>query len=1816
MPGANEELFDALNRHQVFLIRYGGASAKRAVTLLKAAEKDVLARMALKAGNMSSVQSTRYQQMIFTLRKQSKDLLNALEKQSKADLLELAGQEVDISDARLNQAFGVDLNNFRVPPEVLRTLVESQGLRARRLKDWWGDIGKSRLSRLESAVGIGVMTGETSPQIARRFRDAEKVTARQATALVRTHVNHVANAARQSFYEANDDLVDQVRWTATLDGRTSHICQSRDGKSYPLKRGPRPPAHPNCRSTMVPVTKSWDDISNVPLKPGRGAKNLRGLYEKSLAAKGFSKADISNVIQDSRASLNGQVPGSLDYESWLRRQPHGFQNEVLGRTKATLFRKGGMPLDKFVDERAGIPLNLAQIHRANEQTWMQVFGPMDKNLNEALISPHLLAAQAASLSLRGRRARGPGEFEKLEAEAGGPKTNVSKAIKKAKLTVDGFDVKSSSEKAGIVTAMVADLAIEKKIWGSLKALDVKLAKGIDGTPEQMAMLDLLEDVNPDAHEKFMDKVSSLKLEFGGAAELAELSAKPWAGTILKTLDPDLPDPSKVAVLKKAMADEDVAQDALNKARADLKDALNKDGLDGAFGKHLPDGFDDLLPSQALPVFKVLADSLPDTLKAIKASKVIDDFKGESGLHAKVMDKVDKNLSAATPNAKLAVAKAWLEEEKVQHSGVIAAQNQVFEDLGLDGLDMLKKKLPDDFNTLLPSAQATLQEKAVLALYEDHLDLLGSGMVSPLKTSSVQAPEMWQIHMVKKIDQDPGNADHSPYLKFHLVKEALEAEADAAVKLAAAKDTFVDVIPDFDNQANLLLPSNYPNLPPTQKIPLLTKAYTDIFDLQKKGPDLTSPEQVSAAGHLDTIEGSGAITWKVNLVKEVKAKFDTPVEQLNMAKVILEANEAALVKINDIHGTLNDSLPHGWLNKGAAFLPDGYDDLIPTLKLSHMEDMANKLLIEAIETAKASPIDTVAAAKLAQSKKIKVGFIKKKLKEGQPLSKTQQALWDNDLTQDEKDGILALTQQAKAAETPTIMFHEDFPKIGPKPGGSMDGFLAKHTPTGEEWIVKIPAGADAESMAFNEALSAQLYRAAGVNHADVHYVKGPQGEHWAVSKMLPNAKKVTRDTMAQSPEVLENMAVDAWLGNWDVVGLEFDNIISSGGRLYRIDAGGSMKFRAMGGQKEIDDWLQRPDIQEMDTFREPSINAQSASVFGKASQAQIEVGVRKVLAVTDAQIDDILDKFGPDNRGLGVMVKAEYRAALISRRDWLAKKFPHLKAPEPPAPINVAVSAGSFAERVTGSRSIGASRMGDKDMVEDHNILFWEEGDAIGKMDTTGAKLTLRTTVLDKQVRPPGSGSGRNMPPIISAGFQKFNMQAKQAVIGMKHYSAIRQEELDRVRALRDVFNDMEDGKIIVHNKDFLEPARKWLEAMEKAIKPGLGQAADLPDLNALGMFAAMEDFPIVVAAKATKTTKASYTWTKLDALPAKYHDKGYLIRRPAGFNDRDRGVEDGHIRLGSSEMPYEADVDGVTVHYWPRTGPGKAVQGNLHVMTKKTGQAALKEIDATLKKLGIDTKPPKLVDMERRYLFAHYRARNERPPKPGNGGTAAYVQAMKDDLSQKAGYDITKSDYWQPAGKENAFQQGHKVFLRADVDNMSSDWDTANFGHGSSGTANDELLKNVIHQGGWMTPKAEFDRKGMHYLRWGGLSPGPDRLGGGSHYIYTSLNTSGGDQAFRFDGKTMARRVDARMHHTDPTGDIDFRDGPMNLHTPLDPARPGAWQGYETIFKNGLSVYDTGFTFYTRNVSAMIRWLKDQGEPFSKGLWPDGRKLEEVILSD
>lgn len=66
--------------------------------------------------------------------------------------------------------------------------------------------------------------------------------------------------------------------------------------------------------------------------------------------------------------LIGPVPNSTSYSDWLPKQSNAFITDSLGKTKAKLFRDGGLKLDQFVDKNYQ-PLTLKELAKREAEAF-------------------------------------------------------------------------------------------------------------------------------------------------------------------------------------------------------------------------------------------------------------------------------------------------------------------------------------------------------------------------------------------------------------------------------------------------------------------------------------------------------------------------------------------------------------------------------------------------------------------------------------------------------------------------------------------------------------------------------------------------------------------------------------------------------------------------------------------------------------------------------------------------------------------------------------------------------------------------------------------------------------------------------------------------------------------------------------------------------------------------------------------------------------------------------------------------------------------------------------------------------------------------------------------------------------------------------------------------------------------------------------------------------------------------------------------------------------------------------------------------------
>ena len=349
----NEKLVDAYMERAIDLLRLEAGTRNKVFAFLGELESELIAQIA-KIDPTGTPDAARQ-------KKRLKELLAVVQESIRAtyrdasdimvrEIRELIDQEFSWVAGTFNETVGVQFVDSTITRGFLQTLVSDVLIQGAPTKDWWGRQAQGLADRFADQMRFGMASGETNAQLIARVRGTEterglmEISRSSAERLVRSSVQTAANVAREAMYAENDDIISALQWSATLDTRTSVYCITRDGHTYspdkdhkPLDKGPPwltgpGKLHWSCRSTSVPVLKTWRELG----------------------------IDMDEIPETTRASMDGQVPAAITFEEWLKKQPEARQDAVLGAGKADLWRRGKITFRDLLDQN-GRPLTTEQL---------------------------------------------------------------------------------------------------------------------------------------------------------------------------------------------------------------------------------------------------------------------------------------------------------------------------------------------------------------------------------------------------------------------------------------------------------------------------------------------------------------------------------------------------------------------------------------------------------------------------------------------------------------------------------------------------------------------------------------------------------------------------------------------------------------------------------------------------------------------------------------------------------------------------------------------------------------------------------------------------------------------------------------------------------------------------------------------------------------------------------------------------------------------------------------------------------------------------------------------------------------------------------------------------------------------------------------------------------------------------------------------------------------------------------------------------------------------------------------------------------------
>ncbi len=317
----NDDILSRELKHRALLSLYE-KKLDNDLTKVMSSHKKRLVTSALKNGNKSVNALNR------ALTLETRKTYRKIYRNGITELKALASTSSKFHSNTLKQSLGkVYRSKVYTGLKVNDLIINSAGTYSEQI----ASISLSQQRRIKDVVKRGMIDNLAVNKIADNVGRSIDLPSAQLKTLSRTAITETSSNISNATYKLNEDVIDGYQYVATLDSRTSLICGRLDGKVFRLddKTGVRPPQHFNCRSTTVPIVKSYEDL--------RDTKSSR-----------ISKRRLKRISKSKRASFNGQVPSETNFAKFLSEQNNDFKLAVLGnKRRVDIFNTGKLKFTQF-----------------------------------------------------------------------------------------------------------------------------------------------------------------------------------------------------------------------------------------------------------------------------------------------------------------------------------------------------------------------------------------------------------------------------------------------------------------------------------------------------------------------------------------------------------------------------------------------------------------------------------------------------------------------------------------------------------------------------------------------------------------------------------------------------------------------------------------------------------------------------------------------------------------------------------------------------------------------------------------------------------------------------------------------------------------------------------------------------------------------------------------------------------------------------------------------------------------------------------------------------------------------------------------------------------------------------------------------------------------------------------------------------------------------------------------------------------------------------------------------------------------------------
>jgi len=846
-----------------------------------------------------------------------------------------------------------------------------------------------------------------------------------------------------------------------------------------------------------------------------------------------------------------------------------------------------------------------------------------------------------------------------------------------------------------------------------------------------------------------------------------------------------------------------------------------------------------------------------------------------------------------------------------------------------------------------------------------------------------------------------------------------------------------------------------------------------------------------------------------------------------------------------------------------------------------------------------------AKRIVVAKKVRAEVVERKVAGLPPAPPKAAHVTVADIPNDSDGAVVFGKRLTATAESPSVT-----------PGGSSGSTGAKVflDDEGARWIVKDYGGNTLQVE--SEWVANRLYALNNINVPEARLAILPDGRKVVclrklTEKGLVQMGEANVDWAASSAIARRGFSTDCLVGNWDVAGTGWDNILcvpTDKRLIWRIDQGGCLFFRAQGGMKGAD--FGRA-VMELKSLREAGFNGidnhYAVRFFARLTDKEIVAQINTMTNnITNTRIASLVRASGMARDKADELITI-LQERLSYLRQWgrdtgKALKSGALGATRASLTASDAPISPKEWDTIVAARGNGVAYRWDAGQIEDQQVHFWIETRADGKR-VLKAWFKVRGSGVDAvaKLHKGGAmvkGTTIGLPPDrLTSVTDKCTTAIKGIASRAAKGEGLMDYDLTRVAEAEAEFKAvLSELRSLVKQGYYKQGAvtqfeshyEPWIRSLKDSIKgKKAGQVFTWapPQPGHLGK----AQLPAAVNPKAAPSSAPAPTTIRLDGQREDFHlsniDRGHVSRTTQlSYADGDLVGYDAHT----------GRVDNVTVRSFIQDPKkGQTVANLVSLEIEDVSQVGAQKLIDTIGRIGVVNRRPTALEAEDLYLrHLLYGVRD------AGGSRASWWAGVKaeldgiDDVAVRVARarellvaempgvqtvdDLLRLPGYNVEGEWGAFNHGSIRWTRPDLhgkawETFCKDYVVHHNLHGGVETD----LERILNSGGVLVSNSNKMRMGIPP---GGMSPSHDIWSGGGDYAYTRIYRSTDNSTGLFWNARVLARTDAMSW----TGDTLYTSGRLLEESFVMEYRRTGIEGWkacaarssnnETLFKGGLSL--------------------------------------------